>query len=82
MGGSAGAQSALGANGKQLNVAAETPLIFALISAAAIQLEPVDAGDIKIPTEFRAAVYEFLVIQSARVENIPSSLSKWRSCGS
>jgi hypothetical protein len=29
--------------------------------ASAIQIEPVDAGDVKMPAEFRAAVYEFLV---------------------
>ena len=33
------------------------------LSASAIQIEPVDAGDVRIPPEFRAAVYEFLVIR-------------------
>jgi hypothetical protein len=32
-------------------------------SASAIQIEPVGAGDVLIPAEFRAAVYEFLVIR-------------------
>jgi hypothetical protein len=32
-------------------------------SASAIQIEPVDAGDVWIPAEFRAAVYEFLIIR-------------------
>jgi hypothetical protein len=31
--------------------------------AAAIQIEPVDAGDVWIPTEFRAAIYEYLVMR-------------------
>jgi hypothetical protein len=31
------------------------------LSASAIQIEPVDAGDVRIPAEFRAAVYEFLL---------------------
>jgi hypothetical protein len=30
-------------------------------SASAIQIEPVDAGDVWIPAEFRAAIYEYLV---------------------
>jgi hypothetical protein len=30
-------------------------------SAAAIQIEPVEAGDVQIPAEFRSAIYEFLV---------------------
>ena len=29
--------------------------------ASAIQIEPVEAGDVQIPAEFRAAIYEFLV---------------------
>jgi hypothetical protein len=33
------------------------------LSASAIQIEPVGAGDVQIPAEFRAAVYEFLVIR-------------------
>jgi hypothetical protein len=33
------------------------------ISASAIQIEPVGAGDVSIPTEFRAAIYEFLVMR-------------------
>lgn len=33
------------------------------LSASAIQIEPMDAGDVQIPAEFRAAVYEFLVIR-------------------
>ena len=32
-------------------------------SASAIQIEPVGAGDVRIPAEFRAAVYEFLIIR-------------------
>jgi hypothetical protein len=32
-------------------------------SASAIQIEPVGAGDVRIPAEFRAAVYEFLLIR-------------------
>ncbi len=31
------------------------------LSASAIQIEPVEAGDVQIPIEFRAAIYEFLV---------------------
>lgn len=31
------------------------------LSASAIQIEPVEAGDVRIPLEFRAAIYEFLV---------------------
>ena len=31
--------------------------------ASAILIEPVDAGDVRIPPEFRAAVYEFLIIR-------------------
>ena len=31
------------------------------LSASAIQIEPVSAGDVRIPVEFRSAVYEFLV---------------------
>jgi hypothetical protein len=31
------------------------------LSAQAIQIEPVDAGDVQIPVEFRSAIYEFLV---------------------
>ena len=33
------------------------------LSASAIQIEPVDAGDVWIPTEFRAAIYEYLVMR-------------------
>jgi hypothetical protein len=33
------------------------------ISASAIQIEPVDAGDVWIPAEFRAAIYEYLVMR-------------------
>jgi hypothetical protein len=33
------------------------------LSASAIQIEPVDAGNIGIPTEFRAAIYEYLVMR-------------------
>ncbi len=32
-------------------------------TASAILIEPVDAGDVRIPPEFRAAVYEFLIIR-------------------
>ncbi len=32
-------------------------------SASAIQIEPVQNGDVRIPGEFRAAVYEFLIIR-------------------
>jgi hypothetical protein len=31
------------------------------LSASAIQIEPVEAGDVRIPAEFRSAIYEFLV---------------------
>ena len=31
------------------------------LTASAIQIEPVGAGDVQIPFEFRAAIYEFLV---------------------
>jgi hypothetical protein len=31
------------------------------LSASAIQIEPVESGDVRIPTEFRSAIYEFLV---------------------
>jgi hypothetical protein len=31
------------------------------LSASAIQIEPVEAGDVRIPAEFRSAMYEFLV---------------------
>jgi hypothetical protein len=31
------------------------------LSASAIQIEPVEAGNVWIPTEFRAAIYEYLV---------------------
>jgi hypothetical protein len=31
------------------------------LPASAIQIEPVEAGDIQIPAEFRSAIYEFLV---------------------
>ena len=31
------------------------------LSASAIQIEPVEAGDVGIPAEFRSAIYEFLV---------------------
>jgi len=34
------------------------------LAAASIQIEPVDAGDVRIPAEFRAAVYEFLIIRA------------------
>jgi hypothetical protein len=33
------------------------------LSASAVQIEPVDAGDVLIPTEFRAAIYEYLVMR-------------------
>ena len=33
------------------------------LSASAIQIEPVDAGNVGIPTEFRAAIYEYLVMR-------------------
>jgi hypothetical protein len=33
------------------------------LSASAIQIEPVDAGNIGIPTEFRAAIYEYLIMR-------------------
>jgi hypothetical protein len=33
------------------------------LSHSAIQIEPVDAGDVWIPTEFRAAIYEYLVMR-------------------
>jgi hypothetical protein len=32
-------------------------------SASAIQIQPVEAGDVLIPAEFRAAMYEFLIIR-------------------
>jgi len=32
-----------------------------IVSASAIQIEPVEAGDVRIPAEFRSAIYEFLV---------------------
>ncbi len=32
-----------------------------ILSASAIQIEPVEAGDVRIPAEFRSAIYEFLV---------------------
>jgi hypothetical protein len=31
------------------------------LSASAIQIEPVEAGDVRIPAEFRSAIYEFLI---------------------
>ena len=31
------------------------------LSSSAIQIEPVEAGDVRIPAEFRLAIYEFLV---------------------
>jgi hypothetical protein len=31
------------------------------LKASAIQIEPVEAGDVRIPAEFRSAIYEFLV---------------------
>jgi len=31
------------------------------LSASAIQIEPVETGDVRIPIEFRSAIYEFLV---------------------
>jgi|SRR5215469_1006604 len=31
------------------------------LSSSAIQIEPVEAGDVRIPAEFRSAIYEFLV---------------------
>jgi hypothetical protein len=55
-------QSAAGA-GQKLNPAVPavpTPAGQKL-SASAIQIEPVEAGDVQIPLEFRAAIYEFLV---------------------
>jgi hypothetical protein len=33
------------------------------LTASAIQIEPVDAADVWIPAEFRAAIYEFLVMR-------------------
>jgi hypothetical protein len=33
------------------------------ITASAIQIQPVDSGDVQIPAEFLAAVYEFVVIR-------------------
>ena len=33
------------------------------LSASAIQIEPVEAADVRIPTEFRAAIYEYLVMR-------------------
>jgi hypothetical protein len=33
------------------------------LSASAIQIEPVDAGNVGIPAEFRAAIYEYLVMR-------------------
>jgi hypothetical protein len=33
------------------------------LSASAVQIEPLDAGDVSIPTEFRAAIYEYLVMR-------------------
>ena len=33
------------------------------LSASAIQIEPVDAGDVKISEDFRALVYEFLMLR-------------------
>ena len=33
------------------------------LSASAIQIEPVEARDVWIPTEFRAAIYEYLVMR-------------------
>jgi hypothetical protein len=44
--------------------ATETPTaISTKLSASAIQIEPVGAGDVWIPAEFRAAMYEFLVMR-------------------
>ena len=33
------------------------------LSASSVQIEPVDAGDVLIPTEFRAAIYEYLIMR-------------------
>ncbi len=44
--------------------ATEAPVaISTKLSASAIQIEPVDAGDVAMPAEFRAAIYEFLVMR-------------------
>jgi hypothetical protein len=59
----AGARESTAAADKKLNPAAPaapTP-DGQKLSASAIQIEPVEAGDVQIPLEFRAAIYEFLV---------------------
>lgn len=40
---------------------AKTAQSVAKLSASAIQIEPVEIGDVKLPPEFRAAVYENLI---------------------
>jgi hypothetical protein len=45
-------------------VSPQTPkAIDSKLHASAIQIEPVEAGDVRIPTEFRAAIYEYLVMR-------------------
>jgi hypothetical protein len=54
--------------------AAEAPAtISSKLSASAIQIEPVGAGDVWIPAEFRAAIYEYLVMrvrQSGKFQHV------------
>ena len=47
-----------------------------IVPASAIQIEPVEAGDVRIPAEFRSAIYEFLV---ARVREARTFRQVFRS---
>jgi hypothetical protein len=50
---------------KQRNTVAPAvqPAVAKKLSASAVQVEPVEAGDVQIPAEFRSAIYEFLVLR-------------------
>lgn len=40
-------------------------------SASAILIEPVEAGDVRVPAEFRVAIYEYLIEEVRRTELFP-----------
>ncbi len=48
-----------------------TPQQAPKFSASAIQIEPMDPGDLKIPPDFRVAIYEYLIEQIQKTEKFP-----------
>ena len=69
-------QPARGCRRESLRLQRPTNAKGSKLSASAIQVEPVDAGNIGIPTGFRAAIYEYLVMRVRRVRKFSAGLSE------